>query len=133
MAARFGALALFGLAALPLMVTWGSIGTLVIGVVLTILHVHLLKWRQEQKGEHHLEGYFLSLEAAIPLVVLSVGLVLGTYLQAFFITGLLVAALVDTFIHLDRLPHMILLSGLALLLPIGVSIARLLTVSSWIP
>jgi hypothetical protein len=129
-ATRFGALAIFGMAALFLMVVWGSVGTLIIGGIMMSLYVYLIKWRQGQHGENRVEEFFLSLETIIPLVVLAVSLTFGTYLQIFFITGFLVAALVDTFIHLEKLPNMILLSSLALMLPIGFSITRMLLLSS---
>jgi hypothetical protein len=113
------------------MVVWGGLGTLLIGGMILGFYVHMLRWRQGQKVEDQPQEFFLSLETTIPLAVLAVSLTFGTYLQIFFITAFLVAALVDTFVHLTKLPNMILKSNLTLLLPIGVSIARLLTEASW--
>ncbi|HLF89902.1 MAG TPA: zf-HC2 domain-containing protein [Anaerolineales bacterium] len=116
-----GAALLFviGLIAYKFMLDWNLPGVIVAGTLLFALYGFLLYWRTQQKSERFWGEFLLSLEAAVPLLILTLATLTlvssGNFAEAAFSTGLLILAIFFTMVQISRLPYMVVLTPLILL------------------
>jgi hypothetical protein len=118
--ALIGAALLFliGLIAYKFMVAWELPGVVIAGTLTFALYIFLLHGRAQQSSPRFSGEFLLSLEAAVPLLILvlaSLSLIsFSDFASAAFATGLLIVALLFTLFRLSELPYMSLFSLLTL-------------------
>jgi hypothetical protein len=118
--ALIGAALLFliGLVAYKFMLEWRLPGILVAGTLTFVLYILLLHGRTQQKSSRFSGEFLLSLESAVPLLILVIATLTlissSDFASAAFATGLLVVALLFTLIRIGELPYMSLFSLLTL-------------------
>ncbi len=118
--ALIGAALLFliGLVAYKFMLDWELPGVLVAGTLLFVCYILLLHGRMQQKSTRFSGEFLLSLEAAVPLLILTLATLTlistGGFIEAMLSAGFLVIALLFTLIRIGELPYMSLFSLLTL-------------------
>ena len=117
-----GAALLFiiGMIAYKFMLDWNVPGAIVAGTLLFALYGFVLHWRTQQKSESFWGEFLLSLEAAVPLLVLTLAALTlassGDFTETAFIIGLLILAIFFTMVQISKLPYMIVITPLILLI-----------------
>ena len=116
-----GAALLFviGMIAYKFMLDWNLPGVIVAGTLLFALYGFVLYWRTQQKSESFGGEFLLSMEAAVPLLVLTLAALTqassGDFAEMAFSIGLLVLAIFFTMVQISKLPYMIVITPLILL------------------
>ncbi len=124
-----GLILLTCISAFKFLVSFDFPGAILGGAFLFLFYVFILWWRSAQRTGSPRREIFLSLKAAIPLIVLALAAFTlvgsGDFLMMLIGSGWFVLALVVTFVRLPELPYMTWMSVLALLIANAVLISNL--------
>jgi predicted anti-sigma-YlaC factor YlaD len=118
---RVASLLYMGIAAIAGISTYTYGGPILIGVFTLAFYIYLLDWRAKLVPASNRVEFFHSLEAAIPLFVLGIGLggVKGL-VSIIYLSLLLVAALIITVVRLPKLRYMALATTLVMITTFGI-------------